>query len=145
MAFCSKCGTNVPDGTAFCPKCGTAQGSAAPAAAPTSGAQSGGLDSNIAGALAYLWLVAILWLVLEPYNKDRFIRFHAFQALAFGVGWMIISTVLSFILIIGWILLPFASLGILIVWLICIFKAFNKQMFKLPVIGDWAEQQAGKA
>lgn len=146
MAHCTKCGAALSEGVAFCGGCGApvAAGTTAPATAPAV-SQGGGVESNVAGALAYLWFVAIAWLVLEPYNKDRFIRFHSFQALAAGVVWFVMSTVLSFIPIIGWILLPFVGLAGLVLWLVCLFKAFNKEWFKLPVIGDWAMQQAGPA
>jgi uncharacterized membrane protein len=96
--------------------------------------------------LAYLfWIPAILWLVLEPYNKDRFTRFHSFQALFLGFAWMAISIVLTMIPILGWILLFFLPLGVLIVAIICAVKAYGKSWFKLPVIGDLAEKQAGPA
>jgi len=139
MANCSKCGTAVPAGATACPSCGEAQASA-PAAGATA---SSGLTPNIAGALAYIPIVAILWLVLEPYNKDRFIRFHSFQSLAVAVCWFVLNIVLLIIPVIGWILLPLVGLGVFIVWLICIFKAFNNDKFNVPVIGDWAAKQAG--
>lgn len=150
MAFCTKCGAQVAEGIAFCGSCGSPMdaGGSAPnssGAAPASGTSTnlGGLDANVAAALAYLWLVAILWLVIEPFNKDRFVRFHSFQALAFGVVSFIINIALGIIPFIGWIILVPVSLLILVGWLVCIFKAFNKEWFKLPLIGDWAMKQAG--
>ena len=110
---------------------------------PSGTTSTGGLESNVAGALAYLWIVAIIWLVLEPYNKDRFIRFHSFQAIAFGIVAFVVSFILGLIPILGWIVGVLWSILVLILWLVCIFKAFNKEMFKLPVIGDFAEKQAG--
>ena len=98
---------------------------------------------NIAGALAYIPIVAIIWLVLEPYNKDRFIRFHSFQSLALAVCWFVLNFVLLVIPVVGWILLPLVGLGVFIVWLISIFKAFNNDKFMIPVIGDWCAKQAG--
>ena len=139
MPQCSKCGTSVPEGTGFCPNCGQAvAGAAAPAA------QTGGMESHVAAALAYFWITAILWLVMAPYNKDRFVRFHSFQALALGIVWFVISIVLGMIPILGWLILIFLPLIILIVFLLCIFKAYSKEWFKLPIIGDWAEKQAGQ-
>jgi len=142
MSFCAKCGAQVADNVAFCPACGAQQGAAA---AGSGSVKAGGLEPHIAGALAYLWIVAIIWLILEPFNKDRFIRFHSFQALAFGIVAFVVSVVLGLIPVLGWIIGIFWSLGVLILWLVCIFKAFNKEMFKLPVIGDFAEKQAGPA
>lgn len=113
---------------------------------PAPAASSGGLEPNVAALLAYLlWIPAILWLVLEPYNKDRFIRFHSFQALFLGLVWFAASIVLSFIPILGWIILIFLPLIALVVAIILAIKAYNKAWFKLPVIGDIAEKQAGPA
>ena len=98
---------------------------------------------NIAGALAYIPIVAIIWLVMEPFNKDRFIRFHAFQSLALAVSWFVLNFVLLVIPVVGWILLPLVGPGVFIVWIICIIKAFNTDKFMIPVIGDWASKQAG--
>ena len=70
--------------------------------APSTGS-SGGLSPNVAALLAYLlWIPAILWLVMEPYNKDRFIRFHSFQALFLGLAWFALSIILTMIPILGW-------------------------------------------
>jgi len=144
MAFCTKCGGTIADGAGFCGACGAAQGAASGAPAPSAPvASSGGMESNITAALAYLWITAIIWLVIEPYNKDRFIRFHSFQSLAFGVVAFVIQIALSLIPFIGWLIAIPLSLLILLVWVVCLFKAFSKEWFKLPIIGDWAMTQAG--
>lgn len=103
----------------------------------------GGIEQNVAGALAYFVIVAIVWLVLEPYNKNRFIRFHSIQAIALAVIFMGLSIVLGAIPILGWIVgILFLPIAGFIVWIICFVKAFQNEMFKLPVIGDFAEKQA---
>jgi len=138
VAFCPTCGTQLADG-ATCSKCA---GDAAPGtvAVATTG---GGLADNVAGALAYVTIIpAILFLVLEPFNKKRFVRFHAFQSLFFCVAWIIIGVGLSFVSIP--LLWTMVRLAMFVIWLILMFKAYQGQMFKLPVIGDIAEQQAGK-
>lgn len=148
MAFCSTCGTPLADG-ATCPKCAgaAAQGATANPAAP----MVVGLTDNIAGMLAYFTFIpAIVFLVLEPYSKSRFIRFHAFQcifvsavviALSIGLG------ILSLIPFVGFITIPLhflLGIGSLVLWIILVLKAYQGEKFKLPVIGDMAEQQAGK-
>ena len=115
-----------------------------PKAASSGTGKVGSMDENVAGALAYLVIIAIVWLVLEPYNKNRFVRFHAIQAIALAVVSMGISIVLGMIPILGWIVLLFFPLVMFVVWVICIVKAFQGEMFKLPILGDFAEQQANQ-
>ncbi len=158
--FCPNCGANVQG--RFCAKCGTAvdappaSASASANSAPPPGAQpyaapatTGGLTENVAGALCYALgiITGILFLVLAPYNQNKFVRFHAFQSIFFQAAWIVLwiaLTTLSFILpwfVMGmiWTLLPFVALGF---WLLLIFKAYQNERFKLPIIGDLAEKQA---
>jgi uncharacterized membrane protein len=145
VAFCPTCGTQIADG-AVCPKCAGSTvhvGSAGTSAAA-------GLTDNVAGALAYVTIVpAIVFLVLEPYNKRRFIRFHSFQCIFFAIAWTVLWIGLSFIAhvpFLGWatvLLWPLFSLAGFVIWLVLVLKAYQGQMFKLPLIGDMAEQQAG--
>jgi len=116
-----------------------------PPASSATGTQVGGLDVNVAAALSYFLIIAIVWLVLEPYNKNRFIRFHAIQAIGLAVVSMGLSIVLGMIPILGWIALIFLPLVIFGVAVLCAVKAFNNELYKLPVIGDFAEKQAGPA
>jgi uncharacterized membrane protein len=139
MAFCPTCGTQIADG-ATCPKCAGGAAQSVAVVAPA----SAGLTDNVAGALAYVTIIpAIVFLVLEPYNKKRFVRFHAFQCIFFAVVWIAIRIGLSFL---GYVPFLWTAVGLafFVIWLILVVKAYQGQMFKLPVIGDIAEQQAGK-
>jgi len=163
MAFCATCGAEVQG--KFCAKCGAPSGAAAggaaagppPPATPyaPAPAASAGMDENVVAALCYLLgvLTGILFLVIEPYNRNRVIRFHAFQSIFAWIAAIVIGMVLStvsyvFVAVpfIGWliyILLWTAfSLGVLALWLFLMYKAYNKERFVLPVIGAWAEKQA---
>jgi uncharacterized membrane protein len=111
---------------------------------------SGGMSDNVAGMLAYVTIIpAIIFLVMEPYNKSRFVRFHSFQNIFFWVAWIgvwIALSIIGMIPVLGWatlLLWPLVGLGGLIVWVILLIKANQGQMFKLPIIGDLAEKQAG--
>ena len=145
MAFCPMCGAQLAEG-AVCTKCSVSAGTS-PAAIVTVPA---GLTDNVAGALAYVTIIpAIVFLVLEPFNRKRFVRFHAFQCLFFAVAWTVLwigLSILGHIPFLGWatlLLWPLISLAGFIIWLILVLKAYQGQMFKLPVIGNMAEQQAG--
>jgi uncharacterized membrane protein len=142
MAFCSGCGTQIPDGTTICSTC-----SSRASAAPQSG--SGGLTDNVAGMLAYVTIVpAIIFLVVAPYNRNKFVRFHSFQCIFLSVAWIALWIALGFvgmIPVLGWatiLIWPLLGIGGLILWIILLLKANQGQMFKLPVIGDLAEKQA---
>lgn len=107
---------------------------------------SGGLSQNNAAALAYLTFIpAIIFLVMEPYNKNAFIRFHAFQCIAFSVVAFAIHLVLMFIPIIGWAISLLLTLVFFILWIMCIMKASKGEWYKLPVIGDFALTQSRSA
>ena len=147
---CPRCGIQMPDNTAFCPGCGwnTAQ--------PVLGT-TGGIRDNAAAALAYLTFIpAIVFLVVEPFKKNRLIRFHSFQsifltlaAVAAGLVLKLVFLVLSLIPLLGHLLLLLISvivfLGCVILWLVLVVKALQGEMFRLPLIGELAQRQASKA
>jgi uncharacterized membrane protein len=162
MAFCKSCGTQLADGASFCSACGTSQtaaatptAAAAPAQAPAPTAQpAAGMESNLAGALAYIlgFITGIIFLVKEPEKNDKFVRFHAFQSIFFSVaciGISIVFGILSAMMFsmglwsLWWGLLMVLRLAMFVGWLFLMFKAYNKEQFKLPIIGDMAAKQAG--
>lgn len=139
MPFCAQCGTEAAG--KYCPSCGAPQG-ASPAAAP--------LEENVAAALCYLlWaLTGILFLVLEPYNRNRTVRFHAFQSIFTFValfGCFAVLTILSYMPFVGLlfsmltVLYPLFGFGL---WATLICQAYRGQRWVLPVIGPLAEKQA---
>ena len=139
--ICESCGKQMADDAAFCPYCGKA---AVPQAAGSPGHEPGGattLQPNLAGALAYLWITAIVFLLLEPYNRDKFVRFHSFQALFLGIVSIAGHIVLSALPIIGWSLQPLWSLIFVVVAVIAAVKAYQKQTWSIPLIGPFAAKQ----
>jgi len=113
---------------------------------------SAGLQPNVAGTLCYIpwvgWIVAIIFLVLNPYNKDRFVRFQAFQEIFLVVAYIVLSVAISALgFLLPWgltfLLHRVLWLGSLLLGLFMMYKAYNKETYKLPVIGDLARQQAG--
>jgi uncharacterized membrane protein len=140
--YCTSCGTPNDDNAGFCSKCG--QGFAGVTAGGAAVASNtSGLTDNVAGMLAYVTIIpAILFLVLAPYNRNRFIRFHAFQCIFFWVFFVVVRVVLLFIPILGWVAFYLVSLAVLALWIVLLIKAYGGQKWKLPVIGDIAEKQA---
>ena len=109
----------------------------------------------MASALCYLLsvLTGVLFLVIEPYNRNRNIRFHAFQSIfawigvvALGIAVTIVSQVIMWLPFVGWLisLLMWCGfgIGVFVLWLMLMYKAYNKEKWVLPVVGPLAEKQA---
>jgi uncharacterized membrane protein len=156
MAFCTACGAPLSESAAFCARCGAAvkrdsapAGAAAggpvepgPSAAPASPSTAApAISQNLAAMLCYIFFAAIIFLLVEPYNRNRFVRFHAFQSILFTIAWVVLHGVVV-IPYLGWALWPVVELAFLISWIVLLIKAYQGVMFKLPVIGEFAEQHA---
>jgi uncharacterized membrane protein len=144
MAFCSVCGTQVADGTTLCPA-----HAAGGAGAVTLSAQAGGLTDNVAGMLAYFTIIpAIIFLLVAPFNRNKFIRFHSFQCIFLCIAMIVLSLGLGVVMAIPglfWMTLMLRrliGLAAFVLWIVLVIKAYQGQMWKLPVIGDLAEKQA---
>ncbi len=109
---------------------------------PSQPAQSG-MSDNAAGALAYVTIIpAIVFLVMPPYNQSSYVRFHAWQSIFLGIAWFAIGFI-NIIPILGQIIFLLGSLALFVAWIIVLLKALKGVKFKLPVIGAFAEKQAG--
>jgi uncharacterized membrane protein len=111
-----------------------------------------GLTSNAAAAISYITFIpAVLFLVMAPYNRDRFVRFHAWQCIALTVVAVVIGIIFTMLGIIGFHLMfwmfflihRLVDLAIFIFWLIALIKASQGQWYKIPVVGDLAASFAG--
>jgi len=91
-----------------------------------------GLSDNQAAALAYFTIIpAIIFLVLEPYNRNPFIKFNCFQCIGLVVTIMVLACLMP-IPILGWFLAPLCILGVLVLIIICIINAFQGKVFRFP-------------
>ncbi len=104
--------------------------------------------------MAYITIVpAIVFLVLEPFRRNFFVRFHAFQHLflwiagfVFAIVAGILSVLMQLIPFMRVLVFPLAGLiGLawFFLWVLLLVKAYQHELFKLPIIGDLAEQRAG--
>ena len=114
-----------------------------------------GIAYNVAGLLCYiLWPVAcIIFLLVGPYNRNRFVRFHAFQAAFLGLAGilvamalLIVTSILSLIPLLGWLMSSLVWMvygtGLLVLAIVLMYKAYNGEQYRLPVIGELAVRQA---
>jgi len=171
MAFCTNCGSEIGGGK-FCRECGTPvapgsgpssgsgrvgnvgateSGLGGPAAngdpSPGGGTTSQTIDPKMAGALAYFWPLAIVFLFAEPHKSVRFVRFHSFQSIFLAAGLAVLAIgigIVSLVPLVGWIVGMF-GLFLPMIWVgAAIFlgiKAYGGEETRLPVIGDLADKQ----
>ena len=170
MSACQSCGTALAADTRFCQSCGSptklrsdvsvsAIESTAGVAVMPRPRETGSntMDTNLVGALTYLagFITGIIFLVLDPYKSNSFVRFHAFQSIFFNVAWvafwiiwMILSAVLTPLTagIFGLIALPLMLIFTLAgfgIWIFLMVQAYQQKLFKLPIVGKFAAEQAG--
>lgn len=166
MSFCAKCGESCGEGSAYCNQCGfaCATQSVALTAKPGDKANwpeadtswSSGITPNVAGALSYLFGVvsATVFLLLDPYKQDRSVRFHCLQSIFFCLVWLglwivwmtftgifeaITGGFLAVMIIPVDCLLTLAGIAL---WGFLILRAYSGQPYKVPFLGNLAEQQA---
>lgn len=118
---------------------------------------SSGLEPNVAALLSYVLglITGIIFIVIE--KDDKYVRFHAMQSIAFNVAIIVVEIALSIVLgilgalpglglamiMLGAAVSGLLSLGIFVLWIILMLKAYQGEKFKLPIIGDYAEKQVG--
>jgi uncharacterized membrane protein len=152
-AFCGHCGASiagvpaseaVPTPTAYTVPPATA----APVGTYPAPAAAAGISPNLAAAIAYLTFIpALIFLLVEPYNKTPIVRFHSFQSIGLAVVVLVIDIALRVLLLpFSFLMYSFVqgifSLGFFVIWIIVVLKAIKGEWFKLPIIGDFAMKQA---
>jgi uncharacterized membrane protein len=106
----------------------------------------------VTAALSYFFITGIIFLLMDQFKQDKFVRFHSFQAIGFGIAAFVLQIVwymiVSFgLFAIGFLAVIFGLIGFLIwlaifaYWLFLMYKAYNNETYKIPVIGDWASKQ----
>jgi uncharacterized membrane protein len=152
--FCHQCGATLPNGARFCPSCGTRQASESSASPDSLTGETprpavSVLPDNWAALLIYLFgfVSGIIFLNLEPYRRNPFLKFHAWQSILFSLCWFGAGVIelggayFFFLLgFVGWI----AHLALFVFWIILLVKAYNQERYKLPILGDLAETQANR-
>ena len=127
------------------------------------GKSSTGLDENIAALLSYVfnWVSGLIFFLIE--KDSRLVRFHAMQSIlltasavvlgiVLWIAWVVLAIILAMMsdvlaslvsIVVGLLMFVF-YIGILVAWVLCLIKAYQKQYFKLPIIGNFAEKFSQK-
>ena len=111
-----------------------------------------GPSQPIAALTYLLWFITgIVFLYLEPYNQDEFVRFHARQSIGFSVAWFAINIVFGvFISILprpisGFLggLLELANIALACFWVFLMYKAYTGERYRIPELAEVIDQVAG--
>jgi uncharacterized membrane protein len=100
-----------------------------------------GLSENVASGLSYVlgWLTGLIFYLID---KRPEVRFHAMQSIVFAVVAMLVGWIRLFTSGFLATLLWLVSVVFFFTWIFVMIQAFQGRHFKLPLIGDFAEQQA---
>jgi uncharacterized membrane protein len=120
-----------------------------PYGGPNLGPTSMNLDPKLGGALSYItWIAGLVFVLAEKQN--RFVRFHAIQSLILWLSLTVISLAINIMAhivpLLGLLgcLMPFLLLGAIVGAIIAGVKAYHGELYKLPVIGDYAEKYSNQ-
>ena len=111
------------------------------------------MEENLAAALCYIPIVGLIFLLIAPYNKNRTIRFHAFQSIflnvavivieiVFGIVFGILLRIMGVFVFLAGIFYPIFGLVCLLLWLYLLFSTYQGKTIVLPLIGPLAQKQA---
>jgi uncharacterized membrane protein len=98
---------------------------------------------NVAGLLCYVlgWITGLVFFLIEKENKT--VRFHAMQSIIVFGAITVVSIIVSWIPIVGYIIGVLLSILALVLWILLMIKAYQGGKYKLPIAGDMAEKWAG--
>lgn len=110
-----------------------------------------GMDHKTTCWFAYVVSFISAIIVLATVKNDNKAREHAWQSLFFAIAYAIVITVIYIIMaILPWgfglwyffsVLSTLAWIGYLVVSVICIIKATQGDIFKIPVVYNFVEKQ----
>jgi len=99
-----------------------------------------GLSENMTAALAYLlgWVTGLVVYLMEKDNKN--LRFHALQSIVF-FGLVTVIHILLGGFYYTWMLVELVNVVALVVWVVCLVKAYQGETFEIPVVADIVKKQ----
>lgn len=107
---------------------------APPVAPPVSGGDAPSDTGKILAVLGYIfWPVALIAVLIEPYKNERFVRFHAVQALGLSVAGIAIGVIAN-IPILGWIVALVGGIALFVLAIMGLVKALQGEYYEMPVV-----------
>jgi uncharacterized membrane protein len=114
------------------------------------------MQENVAGLLSYalFWVTGLIFYFID---QRPFVRFHAKQSIVLFGGLSVLRVILGFFLgaslvaggmagfSLGVALFDLLYLAGLVLWIICMIKAYQGERFRVPVAADLADKIFGKS
>jgi uncharacterized membrane protein len=110
-------------------------------------------QSHVIAALSYLlgFVTGLIFLYVEPYNQDDFVRFHARQSIGFSAAWFAIHVILGvfvavlpqFLSVILNVLLGIIDIALAVYWIFLMYKAYKGERYRIPELADIVDSIAG--
>jgi uncharacterized membrane protein len=101
-------------------------------------------NERLIAVIAYLGWFVTAFVILLIEKRNTFIRFHAMQSLiTFGVIF-VLAIVFSYLPILKDLIQPLIVFGGVLLWLFLMYQAYLGKMYKLPYIGQIAQNYLGK-
>jgi len=91
------------------------------------------------------WITGLIFLLID---KRPFVKFHAAQAIAMSIAVTVLYFVLGIFIgmmhfihlgLLAFLLYPLLGLAFLVLWIFVMYKAYQHERYKLPIIGDLVE------
>lgn len=106
-------------------------------------------NRNLVAALSYFPIFAIFLsiVILLVERDDKFIRFHALQSFIISLGYYVLNILINIIFgagilaLVATVLGPLLALAVMVVWVVSMIKAYQGQVIKWPLVGEFAEKR----
>jgi uncharacterized membrane protein len=106
-------------------------------------------DYRMIAALSYLLgvITGAIFLYVEPYSRDDFVRFHARQSIIFSIAWFAVQIIVGVFIsvmphpisrLLGFLLSIF-NIAVAVFWVILMYKAYSGERYRIPELADWAD------
>ena len=92
-------------------------------------------NDKVFGILAYIFILWIIGLVVEPEKNHAFVKNHVNNGILLTIA-SVIVTIISKIPFVGWIIGMILGIGLFVLWLLGIIAAAQGNKYTIPFIGD---------
>lgn len=103
-------------------------------------------DRNLVAAISYIpFFAVIISLVIFLVEKDdKFVRFHALQSLIIAVSYYLALFIFGNVPLLGSFINTAVVVVALVIWIVSMVKAYQGQVFKWPIVGNFVEKKLAR-